>query len=257
MSRGKHVDLLLPLMNLLLCSFLSEPSGKAEGGVHGSLHDALLWWQSNAPLLPFPSLSPVTLAPSSPSQAVILLASRRVKRGVRVGSICLCDGHWCQALRGLEQEESRLVWSGRVADVSELSCTTPNRAEAKAEAGTGEWTDQEGQELGGQSKRGWGWREKLQAFGCWIGLYADNLDLFFFSSHNGQLRHSGRLTLSGNSEETIAESVSLSSLCQGAQWKNLKQNKTEIKTFTSAAHSAFQLCLCGSFRHLTLARKSI
>lgn len=67
--------------------------------------------------------------PPSSSQALILLASPRARRGVRVGSICLCDGHWCQAPRGLEREERRLVWSGRVTDVSELSSGTSNGAE--------------------------------------------------------------------------------------------------------------------------------
>lgn len=61
--------------------------------------------------------------------------SPRARRGVRVGSICLCDGHWCQAPRGLEEEERRLVWSGRVTDVSELSSGTPNGAEAEAKSG--------------------------------------------------------------------------------------------------------------------------
>lgn len=60
--------------------------------------------------------------------------SPRARRGVRVGSICLCDGHWCQAPRGLEEEERRLVWSGRVTDVSELSSGTPNGAEAEAKS---------------------------------------------------------------------------------------------------------------------------
>ena len=73
--------------------------------------------------------------PLSPSQALILLASPQAMRGVRVGSICLCDEHWCQAPQGREGEERRLVWSGRVTDVSELSCGTPNGAEAEAAAG--------------------------------------------------------------------------------------------------------------------------
>lgn len=75
--------------------------------------------------------------PLSSSQALILLASPRARRGVRVGSICLCDGHWCQAPRGLEGEERRLVLSGRVTDVSELSSGTPNGVDAEAEAGAG------------------------------------------------------------------------------------------------------------------------
>lgn len=65
--------------------------------------------------------------PLSFTQALNLLASPWAKRGVRVGSICLCDGHWCQAPQGLEGEESRLVWIGRVTDVFELSCGTSNR----------------------------------------------------------------------------------------------------------------------------------
>lgn len=75
------------------------------------------------------------LTPLSSSQALILLASPWARRGVRVGSICLCDGHWCQAPRGMEGEERRLVWSGRGADVSELSCGTPNGAELKMRQG--------------------------------------------------------------------------------------------------------------------------
>lgn len=65
----------------------------------------------------------------SDSQALCLLASPQARRGVRVASICLCDGHWCQAQRGLEGEETRLVWSRRVTDVSELSSGTLNGAE--------------------------------------------------------------------------------------------------------------------------------
>lgn len=47
--------------------------------------------------------------PLSSSQALILLASPRARRGVRVGSICLCDGRRCQTPRGLEGEERGLV----------------------------------------------------------------------------------------------------------------------------------------------------
>lgn len=67
--------------------------------------------------------------PLSSSQALILLASPQARRGVRVGSICLCDGHWCQTPRGLEGEERGLVWS-RVTDVSELSSGTVHGAES-------------------------------------------------------------------------------------------------------------------------------
>lgn len=67
--------------------------------------------------------------PLSSSQALILLASPQARRGVRVGSICLCDGHRCQTPRGLEGEERGLVWS-RVTDVSELSSGTVNGAES-------------------------------------------------------------------------------------------------------------------------------
>lgn len=91
----------------------------------------------SSPLLPV-SPSPAHSHPLSSSQALILFASPRARRGVRVGSICLCDGHWCQAPRGLEGEERRLVWSGRVTDVSELSSGTLNGAEAEAEARDGE-----------------------------------------------------------------------------------------------------------------------
>lgn len=72
--------------------------------------------------------------PLSPSQALILSASPQARRGVRVGSICLCDGHWCQAPQGLEGKERRLL-SGRVTDVSELSCGTLNGAETEVEVG--------------------------------------------------------------------------------------------------------------------------
>lgn len=81
---------------------------------------------------------PADTHPLSSSQALILFASPQAKRGVRVGSICLCDGHRCQAPRGLEGEERRLARSGRVTDVSELSSGTLNGAEAEAEAGAGE-----------------------------------------------------------------------------------------------------------------------
>lgn len=86
---------------------------------------------------PPPRASPFALAltPLSSSQALILLASPWARRGVRVGSICLCDGHWSQALQGMEGEERRLVWSGRIADVSDLSCGTPNCAELKMRKG--------------------------------------------------------------------------------------------------------------------------
>lgn len=50
-------------------------------------------------------------------------------------------------------------------------------------------------------------------------LYRQAGSFFLLYSHNGQLRHSGCLTLLGNSQETMAESVSLSSLCQGSQGK--------------------------------------
>lgn len=82
--------------------------------------------------------------PFSSSQALILLASPRARRGVRVGSICLCDGHWCQAPQELDGEERRLVWSGRVTDVSELSSGTLNGAKDEAEAGLGEREGAEG-----------------------------------------------------------------------------------------------------------------
>lgn len=82
--------------------------------------------------------------PLSSSQALILLASPLARRGVRVGSICLCDGHWCQAPWGLEGEERRLVWSGRVTDVSELSSGTPYGVEAEGEPGAAEWEGAEG-----------------------------------------------------------------------------------------------------------------
>lgn len=66
----------------------------------------------------------------SASQALSLLASPQARRGVRVASICLCDGHWSQAQWGLTHgEETRLVWSSRVSDVSELSSGTLNGAE--------------------------------------------------------------------------------------------------------------------------------
>lgn len=89
---------------------------------------------SSALLVVFPDTgSCAPPAPLSSSQALILLASPQARRGVRVGSICLCDGHRCQTPRGLEGEERGLVWS-RVTDVSELSSGTANRAE-RAEAG--------------------------------------------------------------------------------------------------------------------------
>lgn len=67
--------------------------------------------------------------PLSSSQALILSASPRAKRGVRVGSICLCDGRWCQAPRVPEGEERRLGWSRRRTDVSGLSSGVPGRTE--------------------------------------------------------------------------------------------------------------------------------
>lgn len=96
-----------------------------------------------SPLLSFLS-SPTYTHPLSSSQALILLASPRARRGVRVGSICLCDGHWCQAPWGLEGEERMLVWSGRVTDVSELSSGTLNGAEAETEVEAGEREGTEG-----------------------------------------------------------------------------------------------------------------
>lgn len=88
-------------------------------------------------LLSFPSLSPSPPLPTS-SQALFLLASPRARRGVRVGSICLCDGCRCQAPRGLEREERRLMWGGTATDVSGLSSGAEKGAEAKAGAGAGE-----------------------------------------------------------------------------------------------------------------------
>lgn len=92
--------------------------------------------------------------PLSPSQALILLASPQARRGVRVGSICLCEGRWCQAPRGLEGEESRLVWSGMVTDVSGLSSGTPNGAEAEGirERDGGREVRGKGAEDGGRGK---------------------------------------------------------------------------------------------------------
>lgn len=50
-------------------------------------------------------------------------------------------------------------------------------------------------------------------------LCRQDVSFFLLYSHNGQQRHPGSLTLSGYSEETMAESVSLSSLCQRSQGK--------------------------------------
>lgn len=96
------------------------------------------------------SLLPVSPPPCPTSQALILLASPRARRGVRVGSICLCDGRWCQAPpQGLEGEERRrLVWSGRVTDVSELSSGDSDGTEAQAEA----WGGGAGERKGGEGE---------------------------------------------------------------------------------------------------------
>lgn len=111
-------------------------------------------------MLYFLSPPPFTLAPTlfSSSQALILLASPRAKRGVRVGSICLCDGHRCQAPRGLEGEERRLVQSGRVTDVSEQSSGTPNGAET----GPGEWERGSGKWIGDKGVRSKGTEGKAR-----------------------------------------------------------------------------------------------
>lgn len=75
--------------------FISEPRLHAWWR---SLRDVLPWWQKET--LAFFFFSPVPVFPSPRSQALILLVSPRARRGVRVGSICLCDGHRCQAPRG-------------------------------------------------------------------------------------------------------------------------------------------------------------
>lgn len=129
-----------------VCVFIRGPWVRLKE-VHKWQGDVLPWWQSNT-LLRSPScLPPYRLmhTPPSSSQALILLASPQARRGVRVGSICLCDGHWCQAPRGLEGEERRLVWSRRVTDVSELSSGTLNGAESWG------WSWGWGEEMGWES----------------------------------------------------------------------------------------------------------
>lgn len=137
--------------------------------------------------------------PLSSSQALFLLASPQARRGVRVGSICLCDGHWCQAPWGLEGEERRLMWSRRVTDVSELSSGTLNGAESWGWSwGKGEGLRErarskglrrEGADDGGTGSRlrivlrlhRYSWGSKCGKW-CWTGLYPEKLDLSFSST---------------------------------------------------------------------------
>lgn len=87
--------------------------------VHRKRGNVLPWWQSN--ILRSSPRHTCTAPPPPHSFRQILLASLQARRGVRVGSICLRDGHQCQAPRGLRGQAGRLVWSRTVTDVSELS----------------------------------------------------------------------------------------------------------------------------------------
>lgn len=107
--------------------FYPSASGWAEGESTGDWANVAVVTKQYFPFLSFLS-SPTYTHPLSCSQALILLASPRARRGVRVGSICLYDGHWCQAPWGLEGEERTVARSGRVTDVSELSSGTLNGA---------------------------------------------------------------------------------------------------------------------------------
>lgn len=64
---------------------------------------------------------PPNRRPTPSSSRQTLLVSLQARRGVRVGSICLGDGHRCQSPQGPRGEEGRLVWSRTVTDASELS----------------------------------------------------------------------------------------------------------------------------------------
>lgn len=107
-----------------MCVFIPGPWDGLKGTPQETRQCVAVVTKQYSPPLSFLPAPPLPLhhthSPSS-SQALNLLASPRARRGVRVGSICPSDGHWCQAPRGLEAEERRLVWSGRLTDVSELS----------------------------------------------------------------------------------------------------------------------------------------
>lgn len=118
-----------------MCVLIQAPRDGLKGSPRETGRCVAVVTKQYSSLLPvFPRLH----TPLSSSQALVLFASPRVRRGVRVGSICLCDGHWCQAPWEGEGEERRLVWRKRVTDVSELSSGTLNGAEAEAGAGAGE-----------------------------------------------------------------------------------------------------------------------
>lgn len=71
----------------------------------------------------------------------------------------------------MEGEERRLVWSGRGADVSELSCGTPNGAELKMRQG---WSNE------GPGWRGGGWRIEIKfKHFSWSGTYGWPGELMF------------------------------------------------------------------------------
>jgi len=212
--------------------------------------------------LPLFFLSP---PPCPTSQALILLASPRARRGVRVGSICLCDGRWCQAPpQGLEGEERRrLVWSGRVTDVSELSSGDSDGTEAQAEAWGG------GLERGkgvSESDRDKGFRGEETGLGDsdgadtslrFVGLQNRGLAmrnyaewaLFSpdFSSLQSQWTARGtqrRLAVSGSREETMAESVSPSPPCQGSRGENLRQKERKEEIYISGTVCPVNSTMC-------------